>query len=213
MVKETVKLFVEGGGDRAFLKSECKRGFNAFLEKAGFKGHMPRIVASGSRISAYDDYCTAIKNGENALLLVDSEGSVKTPTGDIHTWNPWEHLKSRDGDRWVKPDGAFNVDCHLMVQMMEAWFLADIAALKLYYGTGFNENALPRNINIEAIPKAKIEDALKSASKATKKETYDKGRDSFDVLSGIDPAKVIDKSPWAKRFILLLSEKCAVSLK
>jgi len=206
MVNTTIKLFVEGGGDRASLRSECKRGFNAFLEKAGFKGYMPRIVASGSRQNAYNDYCMAIRNGEKAVLLVDSECPVKIPNGDLHKWNPWEHLKSRDGDGWVKPDGASNIDCHLMVQVMETWFLADITAIKAHFGSGFNEGTLPKHANIEEIPKSKIEDALKFATKATKKKAYRKGRDSFDVLSKINPAEVISKSLWAKRFIELLTD-------
>lgn len=31
----SVKLFVEGGGDKSKLRSECRRGFKNFLEKAG----------------------------------------------------------------------------------------------------------------------------------------------------------------------------------
>ena len=65
-----VKLYVEGGGDSKVLQSECRRGFREFLEKAGLSGKMPSISACGGRRSAYEDYCTAIKNGEAAVLLV-----------------------------------------------------------------------------------------------------------------------------------------------
>ena len=81
MVK-TVKLFVEGGGDGKSLRTECRAAFSSFLRKSGLTGYMPRVVASGSRNSAYSDYCTAIKNGELAVLLVDSETEVIIPTDD-----------------------------------------------------------------------------------------------------------------------------------
>lgn len=63
---KTVKLFVEGGGDSNSLRTECRAAFSAFLQKAGLSGYMPRIVASGSRRAAFDDYCTSISNGEEA---------------------------------------------------------------------------------------------------------------------------------------------------
>lgn len=71
-----MKLYVEGGGDAAALKTACREGFAKFLGKAGLAGRMPRIVACGSRADAYDSFCTAIRNGEAAMLLVDSESPV-----------------------------------------------------------------------------------------------------------------------------------------
>lgn len=54
------KLFVEGGGNHNdALKTECRRAFTALLEKAGFKGRLPRVVACGSRRNAYEQFCTA----------------------------------------------------------------------------------------------------------------------------------------------------------
>lgn len=38
-----------------------------------------------------------------------------------------------------------------MVQCMENWFMADKECLALFFGQGFNVNALPNNPNIEAI--------------------------------------------------------------
>ena len=88
----TVKLFVEGGGDSNSLRIECRAAFNHFLQKAGLAGKMPRIIASGSRKAAYDDFCTAIRNGEEAMLLVDSEIAVLNPSGyDINNlMNCWQ---------------------------------------------------------------------------------------------------------------------------
>jgi len=189
-----VKLYVEGGGDSRPLHDACRKGFRKFLEKAGLKGRMPRIVACGSRKNAYDDYCTAIKNGEAAILLVDSEGPVSAALTE-----PWTHLKTRDN--WDKPANAGNNDCHLMVQAMEAWLLADPVALKEFYGQGFNENALPKRTDIEGLTKPVMKSHLKRATESTTKGDYDKGAHSFEILERIDPKQVIVKSPWAKRFV------------
>jgi len=219
MVK-AVKLFVEGGGDSKSLRSECRAAFSSFIQKTGLSGYLPRIVASGSRNAAYKDYCIAIKNHEEAVLLVDSETEVNTPEGhsvydaeNQRTWKPWHHLENRLGatgeiaDSWKKPSGALDEDCHLMVQLMESWFLADINALKDYYGTGFNEKSIPIRSDIERIAKDKVLASLHEATRYTKKGPYNKGKHSFIILANIDSKMVISKSPWANRFITLLSEK------
>ena len=217
---KTLKLFVEGGGDSKSLRTECRAAFCAFLHKAGLSGYMPRIVASGSRNAAYSDYCTAINAGENAMLLVDSEAEVVLQDHDTdfdsenpHSWNPWRHLVLRMGktglsaDSWEKPSGAINSDCHLMVQSMESWFLADVSALKGYFGAGFSENSLPKRKDIENISKETVLASLRAATQDTGKGRYDKGNHSFDILKSIDPHRIISQSPWAKRFVVLISEK------
>jgi hypothetical protein len=196
----TVKLFVEGGGDSKTLRTECREGFAAFLRKAGC-GAMPRIVASGSRGSAYGDFCTAVSNGQPALLLIDSEA----PVDEQHSrsWKPWAHLAQRQGDEWPKPKGAEDKDCHLMVQCMESWLLADRQTLETFFGQGFKANALPAQSRpIEGIDKATLYSALKTASADCKtKASYGKGEHSFKLLVLTDPQKVTAASPWAARFV------------
>ena len=79
-----VKAYVEGGGDTNALKTKCRQGFSEFFRKAGLAGRMPRIVASGSRRNAYEDFCTALKKAaadQFIVLLVDSEDAVATGAG------------------------------------------------------------------------------------------------------------------------------------
>ena len=198
-----VRLYVEGGGRGKDLPSMCRRGFRGFLKKAGLQGSMPRIVASGSRNSAYRDYCTAIKNGETALLLVDSEGPVDPAhqSGHPEAWQPWQHLKQRDN--WDKPQGGHDLDCHLMVQCMESWFLADREALSDFFGQCFRESALPAaQSNVESFEPKDALTRLKSATKDCQtKGKYDKSAHSFELLARLDPDKVTAASPWAKRWI------------
>ena len=202
MVK--MKLFVEGGGEKdKILKKQCRRGFREFLEKEpDLRGKMPRIVACGSRKGAYDNFKIAIENDEPALLLVDAEAPVTARN------QPWAHLKSRSGDKWECPSGSTNDQCHLMVQIMESWFLADPDALEEYYGQNFNRKALRQNPNIEDIPKKDVLDGLKNATRKTKKGGYSdknrKGKHSFEILERIDPEKVRKASLYAERFISAL---------
>ena len=193
----TVKLYVEGGGDFKKLQSQCRQGFRTFLEKAGFKGHMPRIVSCGGRREAYDRFNTACRSKEEiSLLLIDSEEFVSSNV------SPWNHLSNRSGDGFTKPSNATDDQCHLMVVCMESWFLADRVALHKFFGQGFNANALPQNSNIEFISKKDVYDGLQNATSHCKpKAPYGKGEHSFKILGLINPTKVCAVSPWAKRFL------------
>lgn len=195
-----MKLYVEGGGDTNSLRTACRHGFSEFLKKAGLDGHMPRIVACGSRKNAYSDFCTALSNGEPALLLVDSEDPVAAAQPPLQ---PWLHLLNRPGDQWMQPAGANNDHCHLMVQCMEAWFLADRQTVQTYFGQGFNVSDLPASANsIEGITKQQIYHSLDNATHNCKTKTpYSKGEHSFKLLALTDPTKVAAASGWAKRFI------------
>lgn len=206
-----VTLYVEGGGDSKTLRIECRRGFREFLEKAGLKGKMPAIVASGGRRAAYEDYCTALTQATAAVLLVDSEAPVspRHQQGNPDTWQPWQHLKARPGDGWDKPAGAQDTDCHLMVQCMETWFLADRQTLQSFFGQGFRESALPAaTLPLESVAKDDVYNALEQATQRCKtKGGYGKGDHSFKLLARIDPAKVVAASPWAQRFVDQLKKR------
>lgn len=190
-------LYVEGGGDSKTLHTRCREGFRRFLERAGLKGHMPRIVACGSRNNAYNDFKTALSQGRPAMLLVDSESPVIANNKD----KPWAHLAARD--QWATPTAANDAHCHLMVQCMESWFLADRATLQAFFGQGFQAAALSaENRPIEAIAKAEVYESLANATKDCKtKARYGKGEHSFELLGRVDPAKVTTASPWAERFV------------
>ena len=209
-----VRIYVEGGGDHnPSLAHDVRQGFQSFFVKSGIK-MKPRVIASGSRIKAYEDYCIAVKSGLPAMLLVDSEAPVfeRFVQGTHHDWKPWEQLQSRKDQAGVQCDPwekvGSDADCHLMVQMMETWFLADVDAMKAYFKGGFKANMFPNDDeNIEEISKTRTEAILKASTAETKKEGYIKGRDSFIILSQVDPKKVRARSKWADRFLRLLTEK------
>ncbi len=197
-----LRVYVEGGGDRGELKARCRQGFTAFFQKAGFKDRMPRIIACGSRAKALDKFSSAFgkaMDDDFIVLLVDSEGPVAASSGSLF------HLEKGGG--WNKPAGATDDNAHLMVQCMEAWFLADKEALAGYFGDDFSINSLPRRLEVEAISTSDIEAGLKTATRRCKKGQYDKGNHSFQILAGLSPRKVTEASPHARRFIGILMSK------
>jgi len=126
------------------------------------------------------------------MLLVDAEAAVSAA-------GPWEHLRARDG--WERPLGATDDQCHLMVQAMESWFLADRSALASFYGQGFQEGSLPDNPRVEDVPKSDVLEGIAQASRNTQKGTYRKATHSFQILAAIDPGRVEAASPHARRFL------------
>ena len=193
----SIKVYVEGGGDSNQLRRQCRNGFREFFSKAGLEGHMPRVVACGSRQRAYDQFCAAIDEAEAGsfiVLLVDSETAVAASD------SPWEHLRKRDN--WTQPSAATDENAQLMVQCMEAWFVADRQSLGVYFGQDFKAAALPAQ-DVEAIAKDDLERTLKQATRACSKGkgTYRKGRHSFELLGCLDPSKVMESSPHARWLI------------
>jgi hypothetical protein len=196
-----VKIYVEGGGDRDDLKTECRKGFTEFFKKAGLENRLPQVVACGGRMRAYDHFRTAVRQNDSRvfpLLLVDSEGPVE---GSV-----WQHLKRRVDDNWDRPEGAGDDQAHLMVQCMESWLLADRECLAKFFGQGFSEKSLPaRQRKMEEIDKSEVLDSLVKASRKCKtKQSYQKGTHSFMLLARIDPSKVMAVSPHARRLLEVL---------
>lgn len=192
-----VTIYVEGGGDRHLLHSDCRRAFQKFFKKLGFDGRLPRVMPCGSRNNAYDNFCISLRSsgGKPTFLLVDSEG----PVNPIFNNSPWQHLQNRDS--WRKPNGATDEQVHLMVECMENWFLADPQTLQNFFGQGFNHRSLPSNSNIETISKSTVLRSLENASRLTQKGQYGKGDHSFKILEIIDSQKVVAASPSAARLI------------
>jgi hypothetical protein len=197
-----VHIYVEGGGDQNLTLTKCRRGFSQFFKKVVPTGCQPKIIACGSRVQAYNRFCTALIQHPEVfcILLVDSEAPVADAQGS------WAHLKARD--HWECPPSATEENAHLMVQCMESWFLADQKTLALFYGQGFNPNALPKQTNIENIPKSDVNQGLEAATRHTKtKGKYHKTRHGFDILTLIEPHKVRQASEHAERLFIILLQK------
>ena len=200
-----VVIFVEGGS-RGVNNRKFRHAFSAFLKNAGMKEGTYTVVPCGGRDDTYGDYRTAVAEGKAAWLVVDSESAVdescKTKPDDVESWRPWHHLRPSKGGGWAKPKNAKDIHCHLMVQNMEYWLVADPEALEDHFEKrGFQKNALSKAANIENVDKVTLMRGLKKATRRTKKGVYDKGRDSYPILELIDPEKIAARSPWVDRLI------------
>lgn len=175
-------IYVEGGGDSKELHARCREGFRTLLEKCGFAGRMPRLVACGGRAAAYDDFKVAHANNPPAdyvAMLVDSED----PVADIEA--TWQHLNRRDG--WEKPGGANDDQVLLMTTCMETWIVCDRATLIQHYGVQLQQAALPALIDLETRSRDSVRDALIHATRDCS-NGYAKGKRAFEVLTRLNPS-------------------------
>jgi hypothetical protein len=197
----SVRIYVEGGFQGS-TKSDCRQAFRSFFGKL-IPPRSFTVIASGDRNSAFQNFCLALTShpDDYIILLVDSEEAVMADS--------WQHLRDRSGDKWHRPAAAHEDQAHLMVQAMEAWFLADQQALTDYYGQGFLAGSLPGQPNIELIPKQDVFSALQHASRKTQKGEYHKTRHGFDLLERIDPKRVRAASHHADRLLVVLQREAA----
>ena len=196
----SVRIYVEGGGDQRRTLDACRLGFAQLFSKICRAGNRPKVIPAGGRRAAFDDFCTALKTHPNdfVMLLVDSEGPVHAGT------TPWSHLKNRPEDGWIRPPDVQDSQAHLMVQCMEAWFLADREETAVYFGDGFLTSSLPGQPDVELVSKRDLLSALEHAVAATQKAEYRKTRDAFALLARIDPQKIRTASKHAERLFALL---------
>ncbi len=218
MVKE-VRIFFEGGGDRSDDKRRLKEGLHGFLREPIITARQKRIcfnlILCGTRRKAYESFLKALGTHSSAfnILLVDSEGPVPVvnPNSSDHEEKyqaAWQYLRERPADAWSQLAKDHKESCHLMVQTMEAWLLADIEGLQKFYGQGFAANSIPKAQNVEGIDKPSLERTLKAATRATSKGEYHKIDHASKLLKEfISPKKVCDASSHCNHLFTILMEK------
>ena len=176
---------MEGGGKGRGTKETLRLGMERFLQPlkdaARNKELSWKLVCYGSRDETFKRFRDAVNSSADVVnvLLVDAEGPVSQ--------SPRLHLQNQD--KW-NLSFAPEETIHLMVQTMEAWIVADSAALSSYYGQGFRANKLPKATNLETVPKRDVEHSLSEATERTKKKSYHKIRHASDLLKRIDAEKV-----------------------
>jgi hypothetical protein len=201
-----VKIYVEGGGDSKEQHVRCREGFRKLIDKAGFRGRMPAIVAGGGRGSTYDSFKTAAATSDQAtypMLLVDSEDSLQDEDTAPDTAAAWAHLKSRD--HWDCPAGVQNDQAQLMVTCMETWIMADREALRTVFGVSLRTNALLPQNDLETRTRQDVHNALEQATRdCGRDKAYRKGSRSFQVLAQLNPETLSQYLPYFRRFITTL---------
>ena len=166
-----MRVYLEGG-------RRLRSPMRMFLRNSVSAIHHQTIELDVEPCGSRDDAIRRCARDAGSLLLIDSEG---------------EDLPRLIG-RVASLIGS-NGRSFFMVQLMEAWFLADRQALAGYYGRRFNAGSLPANPNVEEIPKQDIEDGLRNSTRRTGKRIYHKGEHARDLLELLNPAAVYDACP------------------
>lgn len=191
-----IRIYVEGGGDQKETKARLRRGFGAFLrdlrDACRRRSIRWNVTACGGRDATFDAFDMAIRTHRTAfnVLLVDAEGPVDD--------GPFDHLPDRWTAQW-KAGGVEERQCHLMVQILESWLIADGQQLAEYYGQGFHGKALPNETNVERVAKERVFAALEAATRGTKKGEYHKTRHAPDLLGRVRPSVVRSRAPYCDR--------------
>ena len=191
-----IHIYVEGGIAKGVPmskktnqhQSEMRRGFARLFTKViqvetGQLQH-PIVELCGGRDEAYKTFKKALPDppGVLSILLVDAEDEVTVD-------DTRQHLKQRTGDKSWDFTGVAEEQCHLMVQTMEAWFLADHNALQAGFKQDFDAKKLKltKNQNVEKVAKSAIMGKLESATngKYTQRTKLEYGG---RLLLNLDPA-------------------------
>ncbi len=198
-----VRVYVEGGGNHTNNQRPLREAFTKLLGAVVGDRPKPKVIACGGRSNAFNEFQAALKANEDALclLLVDSEGPVKPGV------DPWTHVRERRGDLWERPPAAAADQLHFMVQMMEAWIMADVDAMSLYYNKGFDADAV-RHERLEDVSKDDLEKKLDKAIKATAKKRYEKS-DGMVLIGCVNVDRVGVACSHASRFFECLRQACA----
>jgi Domain of unknown function (DUF4276) len=181
MVTE-LRVYFEG--DKAL-----RPGFHRFLSEIVESARSQRcrfqlVEANGTPMQDFRDALETHTDAWNVLLL-DSEDPQEA------------ELRKR------RLEGCDQDSIFWMVQTMEAWFLADVEALRALFKKRFNESALGWNPRVEEIPKADVMERLKRASGGE----YHKVNDGLKLLQLIDPAKVRKAAPNCERMFNVIPSK------
>lgn len=176
-----MNVYLEGG-------PLLRPAMRAFLLRAVNTIYRQSVVLNVIPCGSGDDAIRKCSGDSNAVLLIDSEGVLTT------------QLTDRVGRQVGSDNSVF-----FMVQLMEAWFLADRPMLESYYGRGFSAGSLPANPNIENVPKPDVERGLHNATRRCGKGAYNKTTHATDLLNQLNPAAVYTTCPNFARLIDFLS--------
>lgn len=187
-----IRVYIEGGGSENSTKVQLREGFRLFFRDVYAASRASRVkldlILCGSQDDAFQLFALALIKYPNAfnILLIDSDHPVSTSRLD-HIKLHFKHAKKYFDRGWRDLDEE---QCRLMVQVMEAWYFADLQALKAFYARGFQTSALPGAADVEGVDKNVIYKALDHAVRKTKLNHYDKILHAKELLGLLNPTKV-----------------------
>ena len=165
-------VYLEGGNHlripmRGFLRRAIGDNINLDVKPCRDRGRTIRLFGQTP--------------SSESLLLIDSDGD------DLNELR--RDVSARTGLSDARGRSFF------MVQLMEAWFLADRDCLESYYGPAFRARRLRGNRQPEAVMKNAVINGLREATRGTPKGAYDKTEHAPDLLNQLNPAAVYSACP------------------
>jgi len=199
-------IYIEGGAAGAgskYLKTKCQEAFHKLLDRMGFAGRKPRLVACGGRSDVYERFVVEHSAGtaDYVAMWIDSEEPMVNPNA------AWQHLrKVATVPQWLQPAGAQDDQVLFMTTCMETWIVADREVLKEYYGHALQEPALPPLVNLEKRPRHDVQGMLEHATRECT-NFYKKGERSYEILAELNPAALRQQLPSFVRVGQILNAK------
>lgn len=203
MRKKAALIFLEGGAEKdRRQRIRCQQAFHDLLDRMGFSGRKPTLVACGSRNNAYQKFVAEMSKPEPGAdwfaMWIDSEDPIAEKE------ETWKHLKTRD--EWDRPQGADDEQVLFMTTCMETWIVADHETLQKHYdGQELVKNRLPRSSNLENVPREKVYQGLKGATERTR-NPFEKGKPAFELFGKLNP-EALSILPSFTRAKRILKEK------
>lgn len=204
---EGVRIYIEGDKKNKTSNISLREGFSVFFdvlrEKARERKIKFDIILCGSSAETFRDFQFGVRSHPNSFVtfLIDSDDELDnqdTPKSFLQ-----KQTKSKNWE-WRNVEDE---QCHLMIQIMESWLIADIETLKNYYGKDFHANSIPKNKNIEKVPKLDVENSLAKATKDTKKGVYHKVKHGAELLTKVNKEIIKLKSKHCQLIFDTIKEK------
>jgi Domain of unknown function (DUF4276) len=204
---EGIRIYVEGDAKRKgkYSQTSLRQGFHEFFkdlrEQAKAKRVRFDIILGGNKSETFKDFQRGIKSHQGSFVsfLIDSDNEI----GENETAKSFLEKQNKSWS-WKN---VTEDQCHLMVQIMESWFVADVETLKSFYGNNFSANAIPKHDDLEKVAKVDIEKSLKKATEKTAKAEYNKIKHGAELLAKMDIHKVRAKSKHCELLFSTLENK------
>lgn len=202
MVKE-ILIYIEGDTKQKGKSNAItlRQGFSSFFGKLSEELKIPiKPIMCGAREETIKIFLSQFPSDAKsaAFILVDADREItenETPKMFL------QKLSTKFDFRKVNDE-----QCHLMVQLMESWFLADRGKLAEIYGREFNVKALPQNKEVEKIHKNDVLTGLENATRNCPKGKYGKGLHSGEILQKIDSSLVRSAAPHCEKLFAAIIE-------
>ena len=201
-----INIYYEGDDT---LGRGFRKFFTSILQTARQRRISFRLVNGGSTDNTVSDFLTAVRSSEDDddtldILLIDAEGPVESNDPN------YDRLQQalQNTSRWRRERQGVTVQAkqfHWMVQVMEAWFLADRDALQRYYGRDLLVNRLHGSAtDVGSIPKNDVLRGLTRATERTRQGRYHKTQHAPELLEMVDVGKVRQAAPACERLFATL---------